>query len=153
MVRRGVSSRLSDNHFFNLVSKPGWALITILTFSGSLSDVGCGSFFQGSYSVLSHALYLKCSAVDLASAPVEEILSGNIDGLASEAMFERMNAMVKEIPHECYGFDSSEHVEVLSGKIDGLAPEAMAERFWSDEAEWFIFHPSAPEAMVKVDKI
>jgi hypothetical protein len=32
MARRGVSSRLSDDQFVNLVSKPGWALITSLTF-------------------------------------------------------------------------------------------------------------------------
>jgi hypothetical protein len=44
----------------------------------------------------------------------------------------------------------SNQVEVLS---DVLTSESMVGWFRSDEAEWYTFHPSALEAMVKMMRL
>jgi hypothetical protein len=68
----------------------------------------------------------------------EEVVGVRFDGVVPEAMCKLPPL---EVPY-------LNLVEVLS---DGLAPEAMVGRFRSDGAEWYTCHPSAPEAMVKID--
>jgi hypothetical protein len=68
----------------------------------------------------------------------EEVVGVSFDGVVPEAMCKLPPL---EVPYSNQG-------EVLS---DGLTPEAMVGRSRSYEDEWYTFHPSALEAMVKID--
>jgi hypothetical protein len=69
----------------------------------------------------------------------EAVVGVRFDGVVPEAMLKLPPI---EVPY-------SKQVEVLS---DGLMPEAMVVWFHSDDAEWYTFHPSAPDAMFKIDE-
>jgi hypothetical protein len=69
----------------------------------------------------------------------EEVVGVSFDGVMPEAMCE---VPPIEVPY-------SIQLEVLS---DGLTPDAMVGRFRSDYTEWYTFHSSASEAMVKIDE-
>jgi hypothetical protein len=75
----------------------------------------------------------------LESTEREDVVGVSFDDLVLEAMCKLPPI---EVPY-------LNQVEDLS---DGLTPESMVGQFRSDEAEWYTFHPSAPEAMVKIDE-
>jgi hypothetical protein len=171
VARRELSSRLLDDRStsVDLALKPHRVLVTrSLPFSGrSLSGLPfSGGSPGGSHSLSRPDLYLNRSAAK-SGVLLPTILEGT--PLESSAMNMKLEPreffVLDSIEHEevvGVGFDGvdpdamcklpplevpySNQVEVLSG---GLTPEAMVGRFCSDEAEWYTFHPRAPEAMVK----
>jgi hypothetical protein len=112
-------------------------------------------------------LYLNCAAAK-SGVLLPTILEGT--------PLESSSVKIKLDPREFFGLDSIEHEEVVGVSFDGVVPEAMCKlpplevpysnqgevlgdgltpdamvgRFRSDEAEWYTFHPIAPEDMVKI---